>query len=101
MPIGTILNLGLLGLQVLPQLLKAVSETMEAVEAIGGRGTGDAKKAALLEAVAAAFEVQQSLSSQPAPLDNLAVRKLSSELVETVHRLQKAHVEHEQKQAGS
>lgn len=71
-------------LMLLPALLNMVHEASEAIEAIGGAGTGAAKKQALLEAACAAYDVAERVEPGGLGIDREAFGALSGELVETV-----------------
>jgi hypothetical protein len=86
---------GLGALRLMPLVLSLVSEAVDAVEAIGGPGTGEAKKAAVLDAVDAAFDLQAASAPDALPLDRVAFRALASQLVETALSLQRARAERE------
>lgn len=82
-------------LQIAPVVLRIVSEAADAVEAIGGAGTGEAKKAAVLDTVDAAYDLQMATDPGAIPIDKLAFRKLASDLVETSLTLKQARDERE------
>ncbi len=90
MAVGLLINI----LQVLPLVLRAVSETVEAVEAIGGPKSGAAKKQAVLEAVEAAMALGaapgQVVPDDPDSPPKEQVRQLAGLLVEPALSLQKA-----------
>lgn len=71
-------------LALLPTLITMINETTEAVEAIGGAGTGEAKKQAVLEAVDAAYDATKVLDLNAIELDKLAFRQLASLLIDSV-----------------
>lgn len=79
---------GIQAMLVIPMLLTMINEATEAVELIGGPGTGEAKKAAVLDAVDAAYDLTSAARPGTIPLDKLAFRALASNLVETVLGLQ-------------
>jgi hypothetical protein len=81
---------GLQALLILPALMSMISEAVEAVEAMGGPGTGAAKKKAVLEAVDAALEVAEAVAPGALGLERTVLVGLSSNLVETVIGLQKS-----------
>lgn len=88
MSVGLLITVGVNILRYLPLVLRTVSETVEAVEAIGGPKTGAAKKQAVMEAVEAAMALAAVDDPEaPAPAQ---VRQLAGALVEPALTLQKA-----------
>lgn len=81
---------GLQAMLVLPMLMTMINEATEAVEAIGGPGTGEAKKEAVLEAVEAAYDLAEMAHPGTLPIDKLSFSELAAGLIETVLRLQSA-----------
>lgn len=89
MALGTILAV----IQFAPVVLKLIGEVVEAVEAIGGPKTGDVKKSSLMEAVDAAFDVQEHVAPGALGLEKASFLELADRLVDTALALQKARAE--------
>lgn len=89
MALGAILTV----IQFAPVVLKLIGEVAEAVEALGGPKTGDVKKASLMEAVDAAFDVQEQVAPGALGLDKAQFNELAGRLLETALTLQKARAE--------
>lgn len=81
------------GMQILfiiPALMTLVKEAVEAVEVIGGRGTGAAKKAAVLEAVDAGIAAAGIISPAFGAVPRDVLLSLVDTMIESVLTLKKA-----------
>ena len=81
--LGVAVDIGLRVLFAVPALIRLIQETTEAVEEIGGPGTGPAKRQAVLEAVEAAYRASESMHDAP-PMTKDALMDMAGNLVDSV-----------------
>jgi hypothetical protein len=79
---------GFKALMAMPLILRTVKEATEAVEEIGGAGTGPQKKQAVMEALDAAYNAAVAIEGAVALLPKGVFMMLAGTLVETVVGLQ-------------
>jgi hypothetical protein len=79
---------GFKAIMAMPLILRTVKEATEAVEEIGGAGTGPQKKQAVMEAVDAAYDAASAIEDSVALLPKGVFMMLAGTLVETVVGLQ-------------